>query len=232
VRLQPEGDAVDRAPTEPAGLPEATRLSLNERAAALARKVEMFAVTSVVDRGDIYRLRYRCYLREQAIEAASDQMLHDVFDRHARTVTFGFRIAGAIVGSMRLHVLDRIQAESPTIRAFGEILLPLLQADHRIIDCSRFVVDQDASRRWPELAYVALRLPIAAAEASGAGRILAAVRKEHMPFYQRVLRFDTLCAPRPYHQLIKPLGLMVGDLPSGKHSVFERYSFRSPRRKT
>lgn len=185
-------------------------------------------MTTGHDKDAVARLRYACYLREQAIVPSADERLSDEFDDHPASMTFGLRHSGKLVASLRLHLLTQSLAESPTMRAFGDVVSPVLATGHRIVDCSRFVVDRDASLRWPELAHVTLRLPIMAAEAFGASRILAAVRLEHMPFYKRVLFCDRICEPRPYLQLIKPLGLMMVDYPSAKAGCFARYPFFTP----
>jgi N-acyl-L-homoserine lactone synthetase len=208
--------------------PPLANKSLNERVLSLAGQAEVFAVTSAEDREAVYRLRYTCYLQEQAIEPSPLGMLSDVYDDHPRTITFGIRLAGRIVASIRLHLLDGASPASPTFHAFQDLVEPMLHPDEPIIDCSRFVVDRDASRSFPELVYVTLRVPITMAEAHGASTILAAVRVEHMPFYKRLLQFETISEPRAYHQLTKPLGLMVGDLLARKDSVTKRHPFLIP----
>ncbi len=221
-------DGADVAALAEAGPTDLARPSLNERVTALVREISVSTVTTDHDKDAVARLRYACYLREQAIVPSTGERLSDVFDDHATSMTFGLRHSGELVASLRLHLLTQGLAESPTMQAFGDAVSPVLAAGHRIVDCSRFVVDRDASSRWPELAHVTLRLPILAAEAFGASRVLAAVRLEHMPFYSRVLFFEQIALPRLYLQLIKPLGLMMVDYPSAKTRCFARYPFFAP----
>jgi hypothetical protein len=95
-----------------------------------------------------------------------------------------------------------------------------------VIDPTRFVVDGLAAKKYPELAYVALRLPVMAAGFVGAGTVLAAVRAEHMAFYKRVLKCTKLADPRPYLQLTKPLGLMAVNYPK-EHEKVAKHPFFS-----
>lgn len=205
-----------------------TRAPLIERIAALRTKVESFVVKTPEDKAAVYRLRYRCYLREQAIEENISQTLSDGFDEHWRTVTMGLRLGTEIIASIRLHFLDVECAHSPTFMAFGDYVDCMLQDGHRIVDYSRFVIDHRASREHPELAYLVLRWPFAIGEYLEATKMLAAVRQEHMAFYARTLKFKVICTPRPYLKLIKPLGLMSVDYQSEKQDVFNRYPFFRP----
>jgi N-acyl-L-homoserine lactone synthetase len=201
---------------------------LAERIATLRKKVEAFVVSAPEDKAEVYRLRYRCYLKEQAIQENGHETLSDAYDDHRRAITMGIRLGTEIVASIRLHLLDAENAESPTSMAFGDYVNGMLCEQHTVVDCSRFVVDHLASREHPELAYLALSWPIALAEIHQVTRILAAVRKEHMAFYSRILRCQMICTPRPYLQLIKPLGLMSVDYLAEKANVFRRYPFFKP----
>src|SRR5262249_32394505 len=98
-----------------------------------------------------------------------------------------------------------------------------------LIDPTRFVVDWEKGKILPELPYLAIRLPFMAANYFGADFVIAAVRKEHMPFYRRVLGFEQVAAPRNYHQLTRPVALMMGDYQNEYPRVLDRYSFFSPR---
>jgi hypothetical protein len=201
---------------------------LTERVAALLPRVQYLRVEQPILRRAVSHLRYRCYLREKAIAPRPDQKLSDDFDQNHNTFTFAIVLDDELVGSIRLHVLTAIHPESPTMQAFGEVLRPLVQNGHTLIDPTRFVVDQNAARRVPELAYLTLRLPVIAARHFSAQFILAAVREEHMPFYQRVLRCKKVADSREYLQLTKPLGLMMVSYPNEHEAVTRRYPFFAP----
>jgi hypothetical protein len=73
-----------------------------------------------------------------------------------------------------------------------------------------------------------LRLAYLACTHFGADIGTATVRKEHQAFYRRVFLHKTLCPPRPYPTLNKPLCLMAVDYRASSEVVFHRYPiFRS-----
>jgi hypothetical protein len=57
---------------------------------------------------------------------------------------------------------------------------------------------------------------------------LAAVRREHMPFYARKFRMMPICEPRAYFQLIKPLSLFYEDCRIALPGVMARNPFLRP----
>lgn len=203
--------------------------SLNDRVRALLHHVEYFRIQTAAERRAVYQLRYRSYLREGAISARPDETLSDGFDDHENTIVLGLRIAGDLVATIRLHVLTAARSASPTMQAFGDILTPLVESGQTLIDPTRFAVDADAARLFPDLPYVTLRLPFVAAGYFLAHTVLAAVRAEHMPFYRRVLRCSKMAEPRPYLQLSKPLGLMLVNYRQESAAVIERYPFFAPK---
>jgi len=199
--------------------------SLTARVHELREKIECFRVVAPSDKAAVYRLRYDCYLQEGAILSRADSQLYDEFDEQDKAMVFAFRHGGILVASIRLHVLSGAHFDSPTMRTFSDVLLPHVNAGHTLIDPTRFVVNRDASRRFPELVYLALRLPFMAADYFGADLAVAAVRAEHMPFYRRVLRYSKVSEPRRYLQLVKPLGLMIAAFPRERPNVVERHPF-------
>lgn len=200
--------------------------SLTDRVNALRSRCKYVRIETRAERFAVYRLRHDCYLNEGAIARRQDGLLTDEFDTFDNTTTFGLLVDGRLAASIRIHVLDAaVGWASPTSATFGDVLSPMIADGQRLIDPTRFVVDREMSRRAPELAYLALRLPIMAAVYFDANKVLAAVRMEHMPFYRRVLRCSAHCGPRPYLQLTKPLGLMITSYPEELPSIIKRYPF-------
>jgi hypothetical protein len=202
---------------------------MNERICDLLRKVKYYRAESPADRRVIYQLRYDCYLREPSIATRPDEMLLDKFDAHPNTIVFGLRIEDQLGASIRVHVLTEEWRDSPTMYAFGDVLQPLIDAGQILIDATRFVVDSAVARRYPKLAYLALRLPFLAAARFRAEAVLVAVRAEHASFYRRVLRHSEICQPREYPQLTRPLRLMIGNYPRQHANILNQYPFFAPR---
>lgn len=192
---------------------------------ALHRHVEIKLASSSDERQAIFALRHQCYLRESAIVARDDGRLYDQFDEPGRSLLYGVWSGDRLIGSIRLQILRRPVSESPSCLAFPDIFHPLLAQGMTILDPTRFVLDHNASRELPGLAYLALRVPFMAAHAYAVGIAVAAVRSEHMAFYRRFLHYRAVAAPRPYLGLTKPLGLMMVDYPVQRPDVLGRCPF-------
>jgi hypothetical protein len=193
------------------------------RGSDLLGQVDYRLAETAEEQEEIYRLRYRAYLREGAILESPLQRNTDQYDGLPNTWTFGVYFHGELYSSVRISVLNSEWRKSCSTEIFGEILHPRLDRGEVIIDPSRFVADPDKARRFPELPYLTLRLAYMACEYFNADLGLAIVRAEHQAFYRRVFLHETIAEPRMLPGLLKPVGLMAADFPALKEKVFERY---------
>lgn len=175
------------------------------------------------EKEEIYKLRYRAYLREGAVAPSSEQRVVDQYDEAPNVWTFGVFFHGELYSSVRISVLTSAWRMSCSAEIFGEILTPRLDRGEVIIDPARFVADPDKVRRFPELPYLTLRLAYLACEYFDADLGLAIVRAEHQAFYRRVFLHQTIAEPRYLPGLLKPVGLMAADFQTLREKVFERY---------
>lgn len=189
----------------------------------IAQLVDYRLAETKRDKEEIYRLRYRAYLREGAVRESPEQRVTDQYDDLPNSWTFGVYINGELCSSVRISVLTPEWRQSCSAEAFGEILNPLLDRGQIIIDPARFVADPDRVRRFPELPYLTLRLAYMACEYFSADLGLAIVRSEHQAFYRRVFMHETIAEPRMFPGLLKPVGLMAAEFQLLKEKVFERY---------
>ncbi len=174
---------------------------------------------------EIYRLRYRAYLREGAIRPSTDGRVIDQFEDAPNAWTFGVYFQGELYSSIRVSVLTSEWRMSPSVELFGDVLHPELDKGKVIIDSTRFVADPEKARNFPELPYVTVRLGSMAGVHFNADYGLAIVRPEHQAFYRRVFLHETWCEPRSYPGLVKPVGLMAAHLPTVRDRVLARYPF-------
>ena len=174
---------------------------------------------------EIYRLRYRAYLREGAIQPSPDGRVIDQFEDAPNAWTFGVYFQGELYSSIRVSVLTSEWRMSPSVELFGDVLHPKLDKGMVIIDSTRFVADPEKARNFPELPYVTVRLGSMAGVHFNADYGLAIVRPEHQAFYRRVFLHETWCEPRLYPGLVKPVGLMAAHLPTVRDKVLARYPF-------
>jgi hypothetical protein len=196
-----------------------------ERVSRLLESVDYRLALDEEDKDAIYRLRYDAYLREGAITPSFSRRFQDKYDDADNCWTYGFYIDGRLVGSIRFHIATSTYPDMPAGTSFPEILLPELDAGRVIVDPTRFVIDFRASRAYPELRYVIVRLPFIACEFFRADMLLATVRSEHQAFYKRVFGHQVAAPARPYPMLAKPISLMTLDYFGMKERVQQRYPF-------
>lgn len=209
------------SPVPPAGPPR----SLNERVSVLLERVDYGLALTGEDRDAIFRLRYRAYSREGAIAVNDAETFSDAFDETSNAWIFGVHIDGLLTASIRLHVTTPACRDLPALKVFPDILGPAVEAGKIVIDPTRFVTDQAASRCFPALCYVTTRLAWLACEYFNADLLLATVRQEHQAFYRRVFGHRPICEPRLYPSLTKPISMMALDYRTGKERVLERHPF-------
>jgi N-acyl amino acid synthase FeeM len=193
------------------------------RGSDLLGQVDYRLAETSEEKEEIYKLRYRAYLREGAIAASPVERNTDQYDGLPNSWTFGVYFHGELHSSVRISVLTSDWRLSCSTEIFGEILHPRLDRGETIIDPSRFVADPDKARRFPELPYLTLRLAYMACDYFNADLGLAIVRAEHQAFYRRVFLHETIAEPRMLPGLLKPVGLMAADFPRLREKVFERY---------
>ena len=174
------------------------------------------------EKDEIYRLRYRAYLNEGAIEPNRDRKVTDPFDNLPNSWIFGVYFEGVLSSSLRISVASPEWSDTPSMNVFPDILEPQLEKGKVMIDPTRFVADPERARRIPELPYMTLRLAYVACEYFHADLGLASVRAEHQAFYRRVF-LHTISPPRDYPTLTKPICLMAIEFPGMRDKVFARY---------
>ncbi len=86
------------------------------------------------EKDEIFRLRYRAYLREGAIKPSTDGRVIDQFEDAPNAWTFGVYFHGELYSSIRVSVLTSEWRMSPSVELFGEVLHPELDKGRVIID--------------------------------------------------------------------------------------------------
>lgn len=199
----------------------------------LLQRVDYRLAESRAEREEIYRLRYRAYLREGAVSPSASEMVVDPHDDASNSWIFGVYVDGVLSSSIRISILAPEGRTSPSFDVFPDVLGPLLDAGQTIVDPTRFVAELEQSRRHPKLPLVTVRLAILACEHFGADLGLATVRSEHQPFYRRYFLNEPIAEPRQFPGLLKPVGLvgarcreirerLYGRMPFLCSSAFER----------
>lgn len=199
--------------------------SYSQRAFEFLDRVEYRRAETDRDKDAIYRLRYRAYFQENAIAERFDQRLSDRFDNAPNSWLFGIHVDGTLMSSLRICVATWRTPDTPAVDAFPDLLKPEIAKGKIIVDPNRFVAEPALAARYTMLPYMTLRLAYLACEHFDADIGTATVRKEHEAFYRRTFLHASLCEPRPYPTLTKPLGLMAVDHHKMRERVFQRYPF-------
>ncbi|WP_375412321.1 hypothetical protein [uncultured Bradyrhizobium sp.] len=195
------------------------------RSANLLDDVDYRLAETPEQKEEMYRLRYRAYLREGAILPSDDERVTDHFDDSPNSWIFGVYIRGELCSSIRVSVATPDYPTSPSVEVFPDILRPELARGHILVDPTRFVADPERAKRYPELPYATVRLGYVAGVHFNADIGLATVRAEHRAFYRRVFLQEPLCEPRLFPGLLKPVGLMAAHYPTLRDKVFARYPY-------
>ncbi|MBL4727469.1 MAG: hypothetical protein JKY83_12530 [Rhizobiaceae bacterium] len=175
------------------------------------------------ERMAVYRLRYDAYMREETIDRNSARVFHDAYDDFNNCWIFSISIDGRMISSIRLHVISQEFRKGPALDVFPDIVGPMIDEGKVLIDPTRFVADEQAMIRYPELPYLTLRAACMASEFFDADYCLATVRREHAAFYRRVFRSTFMCDPRPYPGLKKPICLLRADVSNIRDKLMTRY---------
>jgi hypothetical protein len=177
------------------------------------------------EKDNIYRLRYRAYLREGAVLPSESERVTDRYDDLPNNWTFGIYVHGELFSSIRISVLTPEWRGSPSSEMFRDLLHPELDRGKIIIDPTRFVADPEKARKFPELPYVTVRLGYVACAHFNADIGLANVRPEHRAFYRKVFLQEPWGEPRLYPGLIKPVGLVAAKYSVIRDKVFQRFPY-------
>jgi N-acyl-L-homoserine lactone synthetase len=200
-------------------------LSLAERAHGLLQRTQYRRADTDEARDAIFRLRYEAYLREGAIKPSFARSFSDRYDDLDNAWNVGLYVDDQLCSAMRIHIGTQDLPDMVATDVFGEFVRPELAAGKIIVDPTRFVVDPQMARIYPELPYLTVRVGHMAAEHFAADVVLATVRAEHQAFYRRVFGHVVICAPREYPTLTKPLSLMMLDYPAERERILRRYPF-------
>jgi hypothetical protein len=203
--------------------------SFLDRVARLSDRIDYRIAGCDQDRTEIFRLRYRAYVRDGTVRPAASGIVLDRYDETGNCFLLGLYVENELASSIRLHVVSKESPVSPSLEMFHDTVQPILDAGGIIIDASYAVADERFARIHGELPYVTLRPCMLAARHFCADYICAAVRTEHQSFYRRAFDCDLISEQRHFPLLTKPFGLMTLHYQSKADQLGGRYPFfRSP----
>lgn len=207
------------------GTKETSNSAFNRRMTDFLDIVEVRQAFDGEELDAIFRLRYEAYRRENFISPNSSKLCIDELDLAPNKYDFGFYIAGRLVSSIRIHVVSKENPQAAAMLAFPDIVQPWLDQGKLIVDPSRFVVDYECSKLYPELPLAMMKLPCVAVDYFDADYAVFTVRTEHVAFYKRVLRSVPMSDVRKFPYVDFDVVLLRTETKNREEAVYKRYPY-------
>ncbi len=212
----------------PSGGDDATRLeatSLASKVFSLLEKVEYRRCDKGEDLEDIYRLRYKAYRWNDMVPDDERHIISDDLDEAPNVYRFGIYVDQRLLSTMRIHHVTAQYPMSTSTKAFGDVVLPMLEKGKTFVCMSRFASDPEWTRVYPQLAYVTLRLAGMACFYFGASYGLSTVREDHAGFYRRIYYSEQIGEARPYPGVVNRVVLFRTNAYANETRYYERFPF-------
>ena len=200
-------------------------VSLSRKVFALLERAEYRRCDKGEDLEDIYRLRYKAYRSNDMVPNSERHSISDDLDETPNVYGFGIYIDQHLVSTMRIHHVSLDTPFSPSTKAFGDIVLPMLGAGDTFVCPSRFASDPEWTRVYPQLAYVTLRLASMACFHFKTPSGLSTVREDHAGFYRRIYYSERISEPRSYPGVFNKVVLYRTNAHPNKERFFARFPF-------
>lgn len=199
--------------------------SLKERIDLLMPSVEYRRMVDLEDRQAVLDLRHAGYKRIASLPKDWKGDLPDDYDHSANSENYGIFIGSKLAVTMRLSLLSAEFPQGQSSDMFPELVKERLKTRKRIIDPSRFVTDIDAAAQFPELPYIAMRLPVMACLHFDADECLTLIRKVHAAFYKRIFSAEQIAGPI-HHEVLNIDTVLMASQSEGLHEDLDlRFPF-------
>jgi hypothetical protein len=181
-------------------------------------------------RKEVYRLRYRAYRKEDAIEPSAAGTFEDQYDDQPNHVLWALTFEQKLVGSFRTTWFDPSERQPiPEMRGYSDDLAQLVPDGACILSGNRLVTDPDLSSANAQAVLLLLRHLLVTASHKASDWAVAAARTNHLAFYRRVFRVNVASESRVYPGLRCPMHLMACDLKQNRELIMERTPLLKPR---
>lgn len=177
------------------------------------------------DLEEVYRLRYKSYRSNDMVPDNENHVIHDELDETPNAFRFGVYIDQQLVSTLRIHHVTKATPWSPSTKAFGDIVTPMLERGLTFICPSRFASDPEWSRVYPQIPYLTLRLAGMACFHFNAPYCLSTIREDHAGFYKRIYYAEKISGSRPYPGVFNHVVLYRADVNAIRERSFQRFPF-------
>jgi len=187
-------------------------------------RIDYRLIETPEERDSVYLLRYRAYLHGGLILPSESMRVNDRYDDAPNAWIFGIYVDGELCSSLRIHVLTSEWRMSYSTELYGDILHPRLDRGEVFVDPARLAADPEKAQRFPELAYLAVRLGYLACDHFNVDTGLSMVRPDHQAFYRRVFLSEQIGEPRAFpgwHTM--KTSLMASDFRNVREKILARF---------
>ena len=199
--------------------------SFARNVSALLERTEYRRCDKGEDLEDIYRLRYKSYRSNDMVPDNENHTIYDDLDDVQNVYRFGVYIDQQLISTLRIHHVTMATPKSPSTKAFGDVVFPMLADGQTFICPSRFASDPEWSRIYPQIPYLTLRLAGMACFHFEAPYCLSTIREDHAGFYKRIYYSEMISGPRPYPGVYNQVVLYRADVSAIRERSFARFPF-------
>ncbi|MGB7301901.1 MAG: hypothetical protein WA888_24140 [Burkholderiaceae bacterium] len=179
-------------------------------------------------RDEVFRLRYRAYTNEGEIPDNRSGMFADEYDDAPNQVSWALFMGNDLVGTVRsMFFSPAAEVLLPEHKVYGDIIPRVLPYNARVVSGNRFAIDPAYVSMGKRLTFQLLKHHIMVALVNGDWAI-AAVKKHHQAFYERVMRLTPASEPRYYDEMNSSFTLMVANVLDKYASVCARHPSLRP----
>jgi N-acyl-L-homoserine lactone synthetase len=191
-------------------------------------ELKLFLARKRCDYDAIFALRYRAYQCIGAVPENAACSFSDDFDIQCNAFSFGIRADDRLVGSIRVVVSACGGRDLTAYGAFSDAIHATFSKTDRVVEANRFVIDPSFKAGQASLDHQLLlfRALVAVAMIVNADYYVGAARRNHLPFYQRVVFMRPITEERIYPGLNVPMRLLTGHFPTNYDKVCLRYGDR------
>jgi hypothetical protein len=173
-------------------------------------------------RQEVFALRYRAYLNEDAIDKCPTEKFEDKYDSQPNNILWALSENERLVGSIRTTWFDPVEPWSiPEIDGYREDFDRSIPGTSKVLSGNRFVTDPTRGEQSSSWAMILLRHHLLVS-ASKADYAVAAVRANHLPFYRRILGLEKISEGRTYPGLKSTMYLTSCDIASQLEGVYQK----------
>lgn len=176
---------------------------------------------------EVYKLRYSAYYSVNAIDPNPTKRFRDQYDEHPNMISYILRNNqnGIAIGSIRASIyLPNLDNRVPALDIYSTEIEKEIGINKIFVESNRYTINPDFQNNNHYNIYlfkaIILQLILTQAE-----YVMTAVRKRHLAFYRRYLKFTPISEEKKYTNLKEPLILLIANAKEALESAVKSFPF-------